>query len=87
MSLIHGERPIIEMVPNEDGVYEPVGEIQEPIRREKKKRADRVYRNQVRDKRQPQTFLDGFGEGIRLVGGMRRKIEDYLNDALGEEER
>ena len=83
---MHGNRPIIEMVPNENGVYEPVGEIQDPIRKEKKKRAERVYHNQVKGRQKPQTFLDGFGAGIRLVGGMKRKIEDMINDALGEED-
>ena len=87
MSPLQRDRPVIEMVPNEDGVYEPVGEVQDLIRgREKKKRAERVYRNQVKDRREPQTFLDGFGAGIRLVGGMKRKIENMINDVLKDED-
>ena len=79
------QQSIIEMVRGKDGVYEPAGEVQEPIRRkEKKHRAERIYRN-AREKR-PESFLDGFGIGIRLVGGMRRKLEDLINDALGEED-
>ena len=79
------KQEIIDMDLGEDGVYEPAGEVQEPIRRkEKKHRAERIYRN-VREKH-PESFLDGFGIGIRLVGGMKRKLEDLINDALREED-
>ncbi len=79
------EQSIIEMVRGKDGIYEPAGEVHEPVRhKEKKHRAERIYRNTKG--RKPETFLDGFGLGFRLVGGMRRKLEDMINDALGDDE-
>lgn len=86
------EEDVIDMAPNEEGVYEQV-----PSKRtkssSKKKEKPPIFRREKLvsggfvtsgDLEEPKTFLEGLGEGLRLIARSGERIEHFLAGILEE---
>ncbi len=92
------KQDIIDMAPGEDGIYEPISPEKKRRAERIYNNQRRREREPVRDKERghmfpgtfrpsspPATFLEGFGEGLRVVANAKREFERFLTNMMEED--